>query len=223
MKHNRQRVGGVFAIFSAVLLVIVMASTQTLAMKDVSGDDVYELTVNSLATYPVLNWGLMIAGAIGMILMFWTVEALDERIRTFHQTASSNVSRFGYIHLITYTLYMLMPFSILHDLVNEDKNVSDALTIVNPIMEISLVLSIVSCIFLGLWLLQLGLVSVKTKALSKPLGIFTIVIGGIVLVSAGYEALYGRGSVLGIILSMLTFAGAFVVWKVWVGVEMLRR
>ncbi|WP_180271548.1 hypothetical protein [Fredinandcohnia onubensis] len=45
----------------------------------------------------------------------------------------------------------------------------------------------------------------------------------IVLFGGAYEALYGRGLALGIVLSILTFVGAFVIWKIWMGIELLRR
>jgi hypothetical protein len=58
---------------------------------------------------------------------------------------------------------------------------------------------------------------------SKALGVFTIMISLIVLFGGAYEALYGRGMALGIVLSILTFVGAFVIWKIWMGIELLKR
>lgn len=219
---RRQRFGGWAAILSAVLLVVVMVLMQTVAMKGITGEDVYEKTVNSLATYPIVNWLSILAGTFAIILLFWTVEAVDERLRTGNPGMSTNVSRFGYFHLLTYALYMLLPAAVLHDLANKDKNIPEALEVIHPITELGLVLSVISSIFFSLWALQVGYLILKTNAFSKALGVFTIIVGTIVLVSGCYEALYGRGVILGIILSMLTFLGAFVIWKIWIGIELIR-
>ncbi|MFC5464789.1 hypothetical protein [Lederbergia graminis] len=220
---RRQRIAGGSAIVSAILLVIIMIVTQSFAMKNIAGEDVYEITVHSLATYPVLNWILILAGVFAIILLFSLVEAVDERLRAKKQKLTTNMARFGYIHLFTYALYMLLPVAVLHDLANGDKVISEALEVIRTVMELGLVLSALSGFFLSLWLIQLGYYTLKTKAFSKPLGYFTIVISIIVLFSSGYESLYGRGTGLGIIASILTFLGAFVIWKVWIGVELLRK
>lgn len=217
---KRQRLGGFCAIASAVLLVLVMVLTQTVAIQ---GKDVYEQTVLSLATYPVLNWALILLGAFAMILLFCTVEAIDVRIRSGDPEMSSNVSRFAYVHLFSYTFYMLLPAAALHDLANGDKNIQETLETIHPMIELGLVISVFSSICLSIWLIQVGLITLKTGVFSRALGVFTIFISVIVLFSGAYEALYGRGSAIGIILSILTFAGAFVIWKIWVGVEMLRK
>ncbi|WP_010677083.1 hypothetical protein [Bacillus timonensis] len=216
---TRQRLGGLFAIVSAALLVLVMVVTQSMA---VPGKDVYEQTVLSLATYPVLNWALILVGAFAIILVFWTVEAIDNRIRSAYLEMSTNVSRFACLHLFSYTFYMLLPAAALHDLANKDKNIPEALETIHPMIELGLVISVFSSICLSIWLIQVGLLILKTKVFSKALGVFTIIISIIVLFSGAYEALYGRGAVIGIISSILTFAGAFVVWKIWVGIELLR-
>lgn len=220
---SRQRLGGYFAILSALLLILVMALTQTVAMKNVGGTDVYEKTVHSLATHPVLNWVLLLVGALAMFLLFWTVEAIDNRLRSVISGLSSNVSRFAYLHLFSYAIYMLLPAAVLHDLVNEDKNIEEALLIIHPLTELGLVLSVFSSICLGIWFIQVGILFMKTNLFSRALGIFTVLLSVIVVFSGAYEALYGRGSVLGIVLSILTFIGAFVAWKIWVGVELLRK
>jgi cytochrome b561 len=223
IKVSRQRLGGIASIGSAVLLVIVMFLMQTFAMKGIAGEDIYEKTVNSLAAYPILNWAGMLIGVCAIILLFWTIEAVDERLRSGYQQMSSNVSRFAYFHLLTYALYMILPAAVLHDLANKDKNISEALQVIHPITELGLVLSVLSSIFLSLWLLQVGYLILKTKTFSKALGVFSLIISCIVLVSGCYEALYGRGTIFGIITSILTFAGAFVIWKIWLGVELVRR
>lgn len=226
MKDNvlvsRQVIGGVASIVSAVLLVIVMFLSQTLTMKGISGEKVYEKTVNSLSTYPILNWSLILIGVLAIILLFWTIEAVDDRLRSAYPAMSSNVSRFGYYHLITYSLYMLLPIAILHDLANKDKNISEALEVIHPITELGLVLSVLSSIFLSMWFFQVGYLILKYKTFSKALGAFTLIIGCVVMISGCYEALYGRGMVFGIITSILTFVGAFVIWKVWIGIELVR-
>ncbi|MDR4890113.1 hypothetical protein RGU12_21685 [Fredinandcohnia sp. QZ13] len=215
----RQRLGGYFAIISALMLVLVMVISQAVA---VEGKDVYERTVPSLATYPVVNWVLLLAGAFAMILVFWMVEAVDTRLRSGYPEMSSNVSRFAYLHLFSYTFYMLLPAAAHHDLVNKDQNIQEAITTIHPLIELGLVISVFSSICLSIWLIQVGLLILKTGLFSKALGVFTIIISLIVLFSGAYEALYGRGSVIGIISSMLTFVGAFVIWKIWVGIELLR-
>lgn len=220
---TRQRLGGFASIGSAVLLVIVMFLMQAFAMKGINGEDVYEKTVNSLATYPILNWTGMLIGVFAIILLFWTVEAVDERLRSGNPEMSSNVSRFAYFHLLTYTLYMILPAAVLHDLANKDKNISEALQVIHPITELGLVLSVLSSIFFSLWLFQVGYLILKTKTFSKALGAFTLIIGCIVMISGCYEALYGRGMIFGIIASILTFAGAFVIWKVWIGIELVGK
>ncbi|RFB17381.1 hypothetical protein DZB84_09960 [Bacillus sp. HNG] len=215
----RQRLGGYFAIISALMLVLVMVISQTVA---VAGKDVYESTVLSLATYPVVNWVLLLAGAFAMILVFWTVEAIDARLRSGYPEMSSNVSGFAYLHLLSCTFYMLLPTAALHDLVNKDQNIQETITTIHPLIELGLVISVFSSICLSIWLIQVGNLILKTGLFSKALGIFTIIISLIVLFSGAYEALYGRGSVIGIISSILTFVGAFVIWKIWVGIELLR-
>ncbi|THE11936.1 hypothetical protein E1I69_13060 [Bacillus timonensis] len=216
----RQRLGAYCAFISALMLVLVMVISQTVV---VEGKDVYEQTVHSLATYPVLNWVLLLSGAFAMILVFWTVEAIDTRLRSGYPELSSNVSRFAYLHLLSYTFYMLLPAAALHDLVNKDQNIQEAITTIHPMIELGLVISVFSSICLSIWLIQVGYLILKTGLFSKSLGVFTIIISLIVLFSGAYEALYGRGSVIGIISSILTFVGAFVIWKIWVGVELLRR
>ncbi|MEH7225202.1 hypothetical protein V7112_15440 [Bacillus sp. JJ1566] len=217
---KRQRLGGYFAIISAVMLVLVMVLTQTVV---VQGEDVYEQTVLSLAAYPVLNWVLLLLGAFAMILVCWTVEAIDTRLRLGNPKMSSNVSRFAYLHLFSYTFYMLLPAAALHDLANKDKNIEEALATVQPMIELGLVISVFSSICLSIWLIQIGTLILKTGLFSKMLGIFTTIISTIVLFSGAYEALYGRGSAIGIISSILTFVGAFVIWKIWIGVELLKK
>ena len=118
---------------------------------------------------------------------------------------------------------MLLPAASLHDLVNKDQNIQEAITTIHPMIELGLVISVFSSICLSIWLIQVGYLILKTGLFSKSLGVFTIIISLIVLFSGAYEALYGRGSVIGIISSILTFVGAFVIWKIWVGVELLRR
>ncbi|WP_099364732.1 hypothetical protein [Fredinandcohnia onubensis] len=220
---SRQRVGGVCAIVSALVLVLVMVLTQAVAMKNVEGKDVYEQTVHSLAAYPVLNWALLLLGAFAIILLFWTVEAIDMRLRKGYPEMNSNVSRFAYFHLFSYTLYMLLPAAALHDLANEDKNIQEALSTIHPMIELGLVISVLSSICLSIWLIQVGILILKTRLFSKSLGVFTILISLIVLFGGTYEALYGRGLALGIVLSILSFVGAFVIWKIWMGIELLRR
>jgi hypothetical protein len=219
----RQKIGALFSIFSAILLVLVMFFYQAFAMKGVSGVDVYEKTVNSMNAHPIINWALMLIGVAAIILFFWTVEAVEERLRKVYQEMSSNVSRFAYFYLFLYALYMLFPAAVLHDLANSDLNVSEALETVHPIIEISLVLSALSSIFLGIWMVQVGVLVLKTKVFCKVFGIFTLAMSGVVIFSGAYEALYGRGGVVGIISSILSFLGAFVIWKIWLGIAMLRR
>lgn len=220
---KRQRLGGLFAILSAVLLVLVLALYPALAMKGIEGADVYEKTVNSMAAHPILNWVFMLIGLLGTILFFWAIEAIDERLRHVFQQMSSNVSRFGYLSLLVFSLYMLIPAAVLHDLANSDKNIAEAMKTIHTIMEISLVLSALSSIFFGIWLLQIGMLFVRSGVFAKIFAIFTLVISIIVICSGAYEALYGRGSALGMVLTILTNLGAFVVWKIWIGVLMLRK
>lgn len=220
---TRQRLGGIASIGSAVLMVIVMFLMQTFAMKGIDGKDVYEKTVNSMSAYPILNWTAMLIGVFAIILMFWAVESVDERLRSGYPQMSPTISRFAHFHLFTYALYMILPAAALHDLANKDKNIGEALQVIHPITELGLVLSVLSSIFMSLWLFQVGYLILKTKAFSKALGVFSIIISCIVLVSGCFEALYGRGMVFGIITSILTFAGAFVIWKVWIGIELVRK
>lgn len=223
LEESKQRIGGFFAILSALLLVGVMVGVQLFTTKGVTGSEVYVQTVNSLALHPIANWLLMLIGLFGIIVLFWTVEAVDQRIRSVQPNISENGSRLAYLHLFTYAIYLFLPVGILHDLANGDLTVGESLPTAHVIIELSLVFSSISCIFYSIWLFHIGFHILKTNVLSKALAIFILLTGGIVLLSGGYEALYGRGSVAGIILSILTFLLGFVILKIWLGIELLRK
>jgi hypothetical protein len=220
---ERQRIGGIFAIWSAILLVLVLTLFPVFAMKGVTGADVYEKTVNGMATHPIANWLFMLVGLFGTILFFWSIEAIDDRLRNSFPQLSRNVSSFGYLSVLLFSLYTLLPAGVLHDLANSDQNIAEAMKTIHPILEISLVLSSLSSIFFGIWMLQIGMLFIRSGAFSKVFAIFTIVISIIVVCSGAYEALYGRGGGLGMVLIILTNLGAFVVWKIWVGWLLLRK
>ncbi|WP_442599860.1 hypothetical protein [Neobacillus sp. D3-1R] len=221
--ESRQKIGGIFSIIAAILSVLVMVLYQVVAMRGVTGSDVYETTVHSMAAHPIANWALMMTGLLAFMLFFWTVEALDERFRTFFPTLTTNFSRFAYFFLLLYCLYLLLPAAVLHDIANSDLTISEALETVHPIVEISLVLSSLSSLFLGVWLIIIGMLVLRSNLFSKLFGIFTLFIGAVVIFSGAYEALYGRGSIIGIAFSILSFVGAFVVWKIWLGILLLRK
>lgn len=179
--------------------------------------------MNSMALHPISNWLLMLIGLLGIIVLFWTVEALGQRIRAVRPKMSGIGSRFAYLHLFTYAMYIFLPVAILHDLANGDLSITETLPTAHVIIELTLVFSSISCIFFSIWLFHIGILVLKFKIFSRALGVFTLFTGLIVLASGGYEALYGRGALAGIILSMLTFLLGFVIWKLWLGIELIRR
>ncbi|GAA0325531.1 hypothetical protein GCM10008967_15180 [Bacillus carboniphilus] len=219
----KQRIGAWCSILSAVLVVGTMVGMQTFTMNGVTGADVYEKTVNSMSLHPVANWLFVLIGLAGIILLYWTFEAVDERIRSAQPNVSRTGIHFANIHLLLYALFLFLPVGILHDLANGDLTTAEALPKAQVILELSLVFSALSSIFFSLFLFQVGWAIIKTNVLSKGFGYFTLLTGIIVLASGAYEALYGRGALPGIFLSIFTFLFGFVVWKIWLGVEMLRK
>jgi hypothetical protein len=221
--RSNQKLGGLFAIISALLGIGSMALYSAVGMRGVTGENIYEKTVNAMAAHPFVIWASMLIGVLVAVLLFWTFEALDQRLRSIFPNMSSTGVKFAYFHLFTYAIYMILPGAGLHDIVNGDAVLSESLHYMVPFIELSSVVYVISSIFLSLYLFQVGARIFKSNNLSKALGGYTFLIGITVLAAGTLELLLGRGTSAVIILSMVTFLCAFVVWKIWLGVEMIRK